>query len=78
MATITDEEWQQYKLKNNKVYTDEAEEERRRAIVAQRKKIIDEHNKKFKDGEVEWSGRLNSMSDYTDEERSRMHGFRMT
>ncbi|XP_037812433.1 crustapain-like [Lucilia sericata] len=78
MATITDEEWEEYKKKNNKVYGDEGEERRRRAIVAQRKKIVEEHNLKYKKGEVEYQGRLNSMSDYTDEERTRMHGFQMT
>lgn len=60
------------------MYGNEAEESRRRAIVEERKRIIEEHNKKYKAGEVTWSGRLNSMSDYTEEERSRMHGFRMT
>lgn len=65
-------------LKNNKTYSDEAEEQRRRAIVAERKKIIEEHNRQYEAGQVAWTTALNSMSDYTDEERTRMHGFRMT
>lgn len=69
-----------YKLqqKHNKVYRNDEEERRRRAIVLERKRIIEEHNKKYSAGEVEWSGQLNSMSDYTEEERTRCHGFRMT
>ncbi|KAM7351788.1 protein CTLA-2-alpha-like [Cochliomyia hominivorax] len=78
MSTLTDEEWQEYKQKHNKIYSDEAEERRRREIVCERKKIIEEHNRLYKAGHVAWPGRLNSMSDYTEEERSRMHGFRMT
>lgn len=67
-----------FQQKNNKVYSNEEEESRRRAIVAERKQIIEEHNRLYRAGEVSWSGRLNSMFDYTEEERSRMHGFRMT
>ncbi|XP_075154167.1 protein CTLA-2-beta-like [Haematobia irritans] len=76
MATIKDEEWQDYKTRFNKSYMDANDEAKRRNLVALCKKQIDEHNVKYEAGKETYLMRLNGFSDKTTEENSRMCGCR--
>ncbi|XP_013101311.1 digestive cysteine proteinase 2-like [Stomoxys calcitrans] len=76
MATLTDEEWEAYKMQFNKAYADAEEDAMRRKLVDKNKQFVDEHNKKFQAGETTFECGLNHFSDRTPEENQRRFGLR--
>ncbi|XP_034479523.1 protein CTLA-2-alpha [Drosophila innubila] len=67
MSQVTDAEWSEYKTKFEKSYDGE-EDQMRRAIFAKSKAKIEEHNKKYDNGEVTWKMGINHLADLTEEE----------
>ncbi|XP_055390201.1 cathepsin 8-like [Condylostylus longicornis] len=64
---VTDEEWENYKKKFQKNYSP-TEDSQRRKIYEASKKVIVEHNKKFKAGEVPFAMSINQFADRKPEE----------
>ncbi|XP_040612161.1 protein CTLA-2-beta [Mesocricetus auratus] len=62
-----DAEWEEWKRKFEKTYSQD-EEGHRRALWEEKKKKIDKHNVEYEQGKVSYSLRLNQFSDMTDEE----------
>lgn len=60
--------------KHNKSYPDPEEDAKRLAIYKESLAKIDDHNEKFKKGEVTWEMGVNHFADQTPEERSKCHG----
>lgn len=58
-----------------KVYSDPEEDARRLALYQETVAQINEHNEKYKKGEVGWSLGINQFADLTQEERSAHRGF---
>lgn len=74
--SYTDEqhkEWENYKVKFEKSYADEEEDQHRKAIYFENAKTVEEHNKKFENGEVTWSMGINQFSDLTKIEFKQRH-----
>jgi len=69
-----DKEWQEYKQKYEKVYSDADEDSRRKELYFKRKADIEAHNKKFDAGEVTYSQGINHLTDKFDDELKQMHG----
>ncbi|KAL7736302.1 hypothetical protein ACLKA6_014780 [Drosophila palustris] len=67
MSLVTDEEWADFKTKFEKSYDGE-EDQKRRAIFEKSKAKIEEHNKKYDNGEVTWKMGINHLADLTEEE----------
>ncbi|XP_051050115.1 protein CTLA-2-beta-like [Phodopus roborovskii] len=65
-----DAEWEEWKKKFGKSYSQD-EEGRRRALWEEKKKKIEKHNVEYEQGKVSYSLGLNQFSDMTDEEFSK-------
>jgi len=76
-ATIkqVDHFWTDHKLKHGKTFASPTEETLRRAAFAKTHHKIVEHNKLYKEGKVGYFLVHNEMSDWTEEENSRLFGF---
>lgn len=78
MALVSDQEWEEYKSKFNKAYSDDAEDKRRRERYIKSKQMVEEHNKKYENGEVTWKMGINHLSDLTEEEYAVRCGKKVT
>jgi hypothetical protein len=66
-AEIT-QQWNDFKVKFNKKYADDAEEQMRKQLFTTNLQKIEEHNKKYERGEVTYTQGINQFADLTDEE----------
>ncbi|XP_040612164.1 protein CTLA-2-beta [Mesocricetus auratus] len=66
-----DAEWEEWKRKFEKTYSQD-EEGYRRALWEANKKKIDEHNAEYEQGKVSYSMGLNQFSDMTNEESNKI------
>ncbi|XP_017473993.1 PREDICTED: digestive cysteine proteinase 2 [Rhagoletis zephyria] len=78
MSLVSDQEWEEYKSKFNKVYTDAQEDNMRRERFVKSKQTVEEHNKKYENGEVTWKMAINHLSDLTEEEYAKRCGKKVT
>ncbi|XP_011191612.1 digestive cysteine proteinase 2 [Zeugodacus cucurbitae] len=78
MSLVSDQEWEEYKSKFEKSYSDEAEDQMRRGRYQKSKQTVEEHNKKYENGEVTWKMAINHLSDLTEEEYSMRCGKKVT
>ncbi|XP_014233776.1 cathepsin L1-like [Trichogramma pretiosum] len=62
---ISDEVWNDFKQRYNKTYSSELEEKSRRSILADNKREIDEHNAKYRKGELSFGLKINQFGDLT-------------
>ncbi|XP_037806105.1 protein CTLA-2-beta [Lucilia sericata] len=76
MAAVTDQEWSEYKDKFNKKYADD-EDKMRRDIFVKSKVKIEEHNKKYENGDVSYKMAINHLSDCTADEMAKRCGKRV-
>ncbi|XP_026285444.1 uncharacterized protein LOC113211321 [Frankliniella occidentalis] len=65
--------WEEWKVENGRKYDTPEEEKKRFGIFKDNKKRIDEHNEKFKKGEVSFSQGLTLWADITSEEFKARH-----
>ncbi|XP_047531379.1 cathepsin L-like [Vanessa atalanta] len=73
---LLSEEWNVFKLEHKKTYENEAEERFRMKIYAQNKLIMEEHNRRFKSGQVTYRVGVNKYADMLHHEFVHtMHGF---
>lgn len=72
-ADNIEEQWAEYKVKHNKNYAPE-EEPIRFELFKKEVARVDEHNAKHARGEVSFVAGLNAFSDWTDEQKSKLHG----
>ncbi|TDG49170.1 hypothetical protein AWZ03_004470 [Drosophila navojoa] len=75
MSLVSDDEWTQFKTTHNKVYEGD-EDQMRRSLYEKAKAKVEEHNKKYENGEVTWKMGINNMSDFTSEEYANRCGSR--
>ncbi|XP_067626320.1 protein CTLA-2-beta [Eurosta solidaginis] len=66
--SVTDQEWEEFKSKFNKAYSDPDEDKMRRGHYEKSKQIVEEHNKKYESGAATWKMGINHLSDLTEEE----------
>uniref|UniRef100_A0A1B6FW15 Cathepsin propeptide inhibitor domain-containing protein n=1 Tax=Cuerna arida TaxID=1464854 RepID=A0A1B6FW15_9HEMI len=66
-------QWQNFKVKYNKVYATPEEELKRRDIFLKNLKYVREHNEKYKRGEVSFEVGINEFSDMTNDEFNATH-----
>ncbi|MPC28644.1 Digestive cysteine proteinase 3 [Portunus trituberculatus] len=76
-ATPSYNEWQRFKIQFGKQYRSSQEEEYRKSVFEQNQEFIDNHNKKFEDGLVTFTLKMNQFGDLTtDEINHMMNGYR--
>ncbi|XP_034256094.1 uncharacterized protein LOC117654060 isoform X3 [Thrips palmi] len=73
-AKALQQQWEEWKAEHKRQYETPEEEARRFVLFQDNKKRIDEHNEKFKRGEVSFSMGLNSFADLTSEEVKQRFG----
>lgn len=66
-------EWESFKTKFEKTYADQDEEQKRKVVYFENVKSIEEHNKKYDQGEVTWTMGVNQFSDLTKDEFKNRH-----
>ncbi|XP_074028344.1 cystein proteinase inhibitor protein salarin [Leptinotarsa decemlineata] len=73
-----DEQWSSFKVSHGKSYANKEEEAKRRAIFETHLREVEEHNRKYDNGEVTWRMAINRFSDLTPEEMKIYNGVRRT
>jgi len=73
---LVQDQFENFKRKFNKNY-DEVEEAYRMSVFESNMKIINEHNKGYKDGKYSWYMGINKFTDLTPEEFNRLNNLRM-
>ncbi|XP_037954527.1 cathepsin L-like proteinase [Teleopsis dalmanni] len=68
MSIVTDQEWEEYKKTYEKVYENTQEDKMRRELYSRSKAKIEDHNKKYMNGEVTWKMAINHLADLKEEE----------
>ncbi|RXG58371.1 Digestive cysteine proteinase 2 [Armadillidium vulgare] len=74
LSTV-DQDWEDYKTKYNKEYSPE-EDIKRHQIFNENKLMIEEHNKKYEEGEVTYTMEINKFADMLLEEISYLRGYK--
>ncbi|KAL3314530.1 hypothetical protein Ciccas_006852, partial [Cichlidogyrus casuarinus] len=69
--------WELFKSEHGKNYETETENQMRHKLWLDNLRMVEEHNKRYENGEVTYYLAQNRFSDMTTEEREQMNGFRM-
>uniref|UniRef100_A0A336N382 CSON012901 protein n=1 Tax=Culicoides sonorensis TaxID=179676 RepID=A0A336N382_CULSO len=70
---IDDSKWDEFKKTYNKTYKDADDEKYRRELYEKSIQIIEEHNKKYENGQVTWKMAENMYTDMTADEVMQLH-----
>lgn len=66
-------DWEMFKIEHEKVFDDKSDEQFKYQVWLANKEFIDEHNKRYEDGEVSYTMAMNEFSDLTDSEFKEMY-----